>query len=303
MISVKGLVAAPYTAFTASGDVDYGRVEAQQKYYKDNGISGVFACGTTGEGSALTTEEKKLLLKEWVKYREPGFAVIAFLGGTSTRECISLARYADEVGVDAVAMTAPYYQKAANVRDLVLTLSEVASEVPQTPFFYYHIPVLTHVNFPMIELLKLADEMIPNFAGIKYTYEDLMDFQLCVEFKDRKYKIMYGRDEMMLPALSVGADTFIGSTYGYSAPVYHELMKAYASGDMKKAAALQLETNRMIQLLGKYGNGAGKAFMKAAGFDMGPTRLPFHTLTDEEYAAFLADLSKTSFERYKNVLK
>ena len=300
---MKGLIVAPFTAFTPDGEIDVARVGLQAKYYRDNGISGVFACGTTGEGSALTLGERKRLLSEWAKYRGEDLAVIAFIGGTSVKEAQELACHAAECGLDAVAMTAPYYQKAANVHELALTLAEVAAAVPGMPFFYYHIPVLTHVAFPMISLVRELDALVPNFAGLKYTDYDLMDFQLCVEFKDRKYKIMYGRDEMMLPALSVGADTFIGSTYGYSAPVYHELMKAYASGDMKKAAALQLETNRMIQLLGKYGNGAGKAFMKAAGFDMGPTRLPFHTLTDEEYAAFLADLSKTSFEKYKNVLK
>lgn len=303
MLEIKGLVVAPFTAFKEDGSLDIERVAAQQQYYKDNGIVGVFACGTTGEGSALTMCEKKMLLKEWCKFRDDNFAIIAFLGGTSTRECIDFAVYAKECGADAVAMTAPYYQKAANVKDLALTLKEVAAAVPDMPFFYYHIPCLTNVNFPMYSLLKEVDGLIPNFAGIKYTFENMMDFQLCLNYKDRKYKIMWGRDEMLLEALAIGADTFIGSTYGYNAPIYTEIIKAFHAGDIEKAAELQLEACEIIEYLNKYGNGAGKAFMKAAGVDLGPTRRPFHTLTDAEYSAFVEDLKSTEFEKYKGIVR
>ena len=64
-----------------------------------------------------------------------------------------------------------------------------------------------------------------------------------------------------------------------------------------------MKANRIITLLSKYGNGAGKAFMKAAGLDLGPCRLPLHTLSDEEFAAFKEDLKEVEFERYKSVFK
>ena len=300
MKKFKGLFSAPFTGFDVDGNVDITKVAEQQKYYKDNGIAGVFACGTTGEGSALSLEERKALLKEWAKYRDENFAVIGFLGGTNVREAAELAVYSAEIGLDAVAMTAPYYQKCSNVHELALTLAEVASAAPEMPFFYYHIPCLTNVNYSMFELLKEMDAIIPNLAGIKYTFENVMDYQLCLEFKDRKYNIMFGRDEMLLSALVVGAQAFIGSTYGYHAPVYTEIIKAFNEGDMKKAAALQYEANKMICILNKYGNGAGKAFMKAADMDLGPCRRPLTTLTDEQYKAMLKDLESTRFEEFKN---
>lgn len=299
MKKIKGLIVAPFTAFTPDGDLDLSKVALQQKFYRDNGVSGVFACGTTGESSSLTLDEKKALLSEWAKYRRPDFAVIGFVGGTSVREAQDLARFAASCGLDAVAMTAPYYQKAANVRDLALTLAEVAAAVPDMPFYYYHIPILTHVCFPMIELLREVDRCIPNFAGIKYTFEDLMDYLFCVEYGNHKYNILYGRDEMMLPALSIGAEAFVGSTYGYSAPIYLDLIKAFEAGDIKRAAALQYQTDRLIAVLGKYGNGAGKAFMKAAGMDLGPCRRPLTTLTSDQYARFLEDLRALDFEKYQ----
>lgn len=303
MKRIKGLIAAPFTGFKEDGSVNLSAVERQQRFYKDNGISGVFACGTTGEGSSLTLDEKKALFKEWARFREDGFDVIGFLGGTSVPECRGLMKYAKECGLDAVAMTAPYYQKASSVKDLALTLAEVASAEPDMPFFYYNIPCLTHVCPPMISLLKEVDGLIPNFAGIKYTFENMMDFQLCLEFKDRKYNIMWGRDEMMLPALSIGADTFIGSTYGYNAPIYLAIMKAFKEGRISDAAGLQYKANIIITFLEKYGNGCGKAFMKAAGLDLGPCRRPLATLSPEAYSSLLEDLKDTEFDNYKCIFK
>ena len=299
MKKLKGLIVAPYTGFTADGEVDLQAVARQQKYYKQNGIIGAYVCGTTGEGSALTLEEKKILFREWARYREEHFTIIGFVGGTSVKDAQELSALAAECGLDAVAMTAPYYQKAANVHELALTLAEVASAAPGLPFFYYHIPVLTHVCFPMIDLLREVDGLIPNFAGIKYTFEDLMDYQFCLEFGNRKYNILYGRDEMMLPVLSLGGEGFVGSTYGYSAPLYLSLMKAFREGNLVRAAALQYKTNQLIAVLGKYGNGTGKAFMKAAGLDLGPCRHPLTTLTEDQYACFLDDLRALDFENYQ----
>ena len=303
MKRIKGLIVAPFTGFDHNGDLDLGKIALQQKFYKDNGITGCFVSGTTGEGSALTFDEKVALYKEWAKYSDENFALIAFVGGTSVRECQKLAIEAKAAGLDAVAMTAPYYQKAANVKDLALTLAEVASAVPDLPFFYYHIPCLTNVNFAMYDLLVEMDKVIPNLGGIKYTFENMMDYQMCLYFKDHKYNIMWGRDEMLLEALAIGADTFIGSTYGYNAPIYNEIIHAFKAGEQKKAADLQYKANILITFLGKYGNGAGKAFMKAAGMDLGPTRRPFHTLTDEEYERFLADIREAEFDRYKCIFK
>lgn len=303
MERIKGMIVAPFTGFTPDGEVDLSKVRLQMKFYRDNGISGAFICGTTGEGSSLTVKERKALFREWTSCRECGFPLIAFLGGTSISECRELALYAQQCGIDAVAMTAPYYQKVTDTADLCECCLQVASVVPEMPFFYYHIPSLTGAYFSMYDLLRKMDSEIPNLAGIKYTYEDMMDYQLCLNFKDRKYDIMWGRDEMMLPALSVGAQSFVGSTYGYNAPIYSEIIRLFEIRNIDQAADLQFEANRIIALLGKYGGGCGKAFMKAAGLDLGPCRLPLQTLTGEQYSSFIEDLKCLQFEKYKCVFK
>ena len=300
MKRIKGMIVAPFTGFTDDGEVDLSKVRLQKKFYKDNGIAGAFICGTTGEGSSLTMSERKLLFEEWAKYKEDDFTLIAFLGGTSCKECRELAFHARECGLDAVAVTSPYYQKPSDTSALCAFCAEVASAVPELPLYYYHIPCLTGVGFSMYELLQKMDAAIPNLGGIKFTFENMMDYQLCLNFKDRKYDILWGRDEMLLPALAIGAQAYVGSTYGYHAPVYNEIVRLFNEGRIPEAAELQLTANRFIELLGKYGNGCGKAFMKAAGLDLGPCRAPLHTLSDTEYASLLEDLSRLPFEKYRN---
>jgi len=302
MEKIKGLIVAPFTAFDKSGKLNLSKIEQQAHMYKNNKISGVFICGTTGESSALTMDEKKILFKEWAKYKTPDFKVIAFLGGTCVEECVELALLAKEYNLDAISLTAPYYFKAATVKALSDFCIEVASSVPDMPFFYYHIPSFTNAYFSMIDFLKEIDGKLSNFAGIKYTHENLMDYQLCLNFKNRKYDILWGRDEMLLGALAMGAQGAVGSTYGYMAPIYNEVMKYYEQRDMGKAQEYQLKANELICLLNKYGAGTGKVFMKASGLDLGMYRPPVSNLTEEQEAEFLSELKSLEFYSHCNKL-
>ncbi|MCD8208201.1 MAG: dihydrodipicolinate synthase family protein [Bacteroidales bacterium] len=302
MEKVKGLIVAPFTAFTAEGEVDLPKVRQQKDFYKSNGAAGAFICGTTGEGAALQKEEKVELFREWSKYKDEDFAVIAFCGGTCVRESAELAKAAQDCGLDAVAITAPYYQRPRTLIDLCECCSSVARAVPQMPLYYYHVPTITGVNFPMHEFLKKADEFIPNFAGIKYTDQNIMDFQLCLNHADGKYNIMWGWDEMMLSAMAVGAEAFVGSTYGYLAPTYIKVIQLFKENRHKEAAEHQLAAVKFVTLLGKYGSGCGKAYMKVAGLDLGPCRPPLSTMGDEQYEQFLKELDTLEFGKYKSTL-
>jgi len=268
-----------------------------QKFYKDNSVAGVFICGTTGESSALTFEEKKALFEEWSKYKTGDFKTIGFLGGTSVKECQQLARVAKECDLDAISVTAPYYFKPTGVAELAAFCSEVASAV-DLPFYYYHIPGFTGVYYNMYDLLEQVDGKIHNFAGIKYTHENMMDFQRCLEFKNRKYNILWGRDEMLLSALVVGATGAVGSTYGYMAPLFRQIIDAYHHSDIDKARHLQLKATEYITFLHRYGGSTGKAFMKAVGMDCGNYRLPVRNLSNEQMQQFMAELKATDFFEY-----
>ncbi|HSK12676.1 MAG TPA: dihydrodipicolinate synthase family protein, partial [Phnomibacter sp.] len=174
--------------------------------------------------------------------------------------------------------------------------SEVASACSDIPFYYYHIPVLTGGNFAMIDLLKAVDGKVPNFAGIKYTHEDFMDFLSCMHFANGKYDMLWGRDENMLAALALGAKGSVGSTFNYIAPVYHHLMNAFNKGDLHTARLWQQKSIDLITLLGKYGGIAtGKAYMRLLGFDCGKFRLPVTNMTEERYEQFILDAAENGF--------
>jgi N-acetylneuraminate lyase len=296
-----GLIAAPFTPMHGNGELNLQVIPDYYNMLKRNGVNAAFICGSTGEGVSLSMEEKKAVASAWANCtaEDKSFKVIMFLGGTCIEDCKELAIHAQTVGHFAVSFTAPFYFKPANVKMLADCCVEIASVVPELPFYYYHIPVLTGVNFPMIDLLKEMDGKTNNFAGIKYTHEDFMDFLSCLNYGNGKYEMMWGRDENMLSALVLGTKSAIGSTYNYAAPLYLRLIEAYQNGNMEKARALQQQSIDMIRLLGKYGGIAtGKAFMKAISVDCGEFRLPVKNMSEQDFSAFTEDLKAIDFDQY-----
>lgn len=298
---LSGLIAAPFTPMHADGSVNAGIIPAYYAMLKKNSVTGAFICGSTGEGVSLTMAEKKSVAAAWVSAAkgDADFTVMLFLGGTSVADCRELALYAREIGANAISFTAPFYFKPANAAMLAAACAEVAAAVPDMPFYYYNIPVLTGVHIPMYDLLREVDGKIPNFAGIKYTHEDFMDFLSCMRYKNGKYNMLWGRDENMLSALVLGTRGSVGSTFNYAAPLYHELIRAYETGNLEKARELQQQSIDMIRLLGKYGGIAtGKAYMRLVGIDCGEFRLPVKNMSAKEFELFKKDVEAIGFDRY-----
>jgi N-acetylneuraminate lyase len=183
---------------------------------------------------------------------------------------------------------APYYFKPSDAEILADFCARVGESVPDLPVYFYHIPSLTGVNLPMINLLKNISAKLPNFAGIKFTNEDFMDYQSCLDFENGKYNMLWGRDECLLSALILGAKGFVGSTYNYAAPLYHKLISAFNNNELEEARIMQQKSINMIALLDKFGGIAtGKAYMKYIGLDCGKFRLPVRNMTDKNYSDFV----------------
>lgn len=287
------------------GSLNLSLIPTYYELLKANGVTGAFICGSTGEGVSLSLVEKKAVAEAWASctLHDNDFKVMTLVGGTSITDGIELAQHAQQVGLYAVSFTAPFYFKPASVTMLARACAAIAEAVPDMPFYYYHIPVLTGVAFNMIDFLEEVDETIPNFAGIKYTHEDFMDYLSCLHFKGGKYDILWGRDENMLAALSLGAKGAVGSTYNYAAPLYHQLIDAFNSGDLETARQKQQLSIDMIALLGKYGGIAtGKSYMKLLGLDCGTFRLPVKNMTAEQYDAFSKDTEQINFTSYASLL-
>ncbi|MDP2415760.1 dihydrodipicolinate synthase family protein [Daejeonella sp.] len=300
---LQGLISAPFTPFDNMGEVNLSLIPDYYKFLKSNGVTGAFICGSTGEGVSLTLAEKKAVAEAWAacSNHDEEFKVMMFLGGTCIADCIDLARHAQQIELYAVSFTGPFYFKPANAEVLASSCKAVAEQVPNMPFYYYHIPVLTGVNIAMYDLLKAIDGQIPNFAGIKYTHEDFMDFQSCMNFQNGKYDMMWGRDENMLSALALGTKASVGSTFNYIAPIYYALIEAFNTNDLKKAGELQQKSIDFIRLLGKYGGiSVGKAYMKLAGMDCGEFRLPVKNMSSKDFEAFKLDVEALGFDKFKS---
>lgn len=303
MKRLEGIIAAPFTPFNTDGSLNLSIIPEYYKMLKSNKVAGAFICGSTGEGASMSTTEKKYVAEAWAKCtaNDPDFTLMTLVGGTSLTDCKELALHAKEVGLDAVSFTAPYYFKPASVEMLAASCMEVAAVVPDMPFYYYHIPVLTDVNYQMFDLLKTIDGRIPNFAGIKYTHEDFMDFLSCMNFKEGQYQMLWGRDENMLPALALGTKAAVGSTFNYAAKLYHDLISAFQRNDLKKASEFQQQSIDMIRLLGKYGGiSTGKAYMKLIGIDCGKFRLPVKNMSEEDFELFKKDTESIQFSTFSS---
>lgn len=302
---LNGLISAPFTPMNANGSVNLSIIPAYYEFLKANGVTGAFICGSTGEGVSLTFSEKKEVARAWAdcSNHDDDFRVMMFLGGTCIADCIELAQYSRELGLYAVSFTGPFYFKPSSALVLAECCKAVADSVPDMPFYYYHIPVLTGVDVTMYDLLQAIDGNIPNFAGIKYTHEDFMDFQSCRNFKNGKYDMLWGRDENMLSALALGTKGAVGSTFNYAAPLYHSLIQAFNNNDLKLAETLQQKSIDMIRLLGKYGGiSVGKAYMKMVDTDCGEFRLPVRNMSKTEFNDFKADVAALNFGEFKSKL-
>ncbi|MBX2874300.1 MAG: dihydrodipicolinate synthase family protein [Saprospiraceae bacterium] len=295
MKKLTGLIAAPFTPLTTDGELALDQIDQLAALYAKNGVQGAFICGTTGEGASLSRSEKALVMERWGEVKGE-IETVFMLGGTSLTEMQGLATLAEKSKMDGTAILCPYFLRPQNVQDLVDYCAAIAKSAPSLPFYYYHIPALTGGHFSMLEFLQLADEVIPNLAGIKYTHANIMEYHACRRFKDGQYSILWGTDEALLSGLVIGVEGAVGSTYNYAAPLYNELMAAFAAGNLEKAEALQFKSVQMVQLLQKYGGiAAGKAFMKIIGVDCGWFRPPVHSLTESVVAALKAELSEMGF--------
>ena len=301
MNKLEGLIAAPFTPLDSNGNLNTSIIPEYYRFLEKNGIIGAFINGTTGEGPSLTQKEKQINAEHWAKCVKAGgkVKIINLVGGTSYKECIENAVFSREIGISSIAIIGPYFFRPCDEEALAEYVSIIGEAVPEMEVYYYHFPAISGVNIKMTPFLKKISEMLPNFSGIKFTHEDLMDFIGCLNFKDGKYNILWGRDECMLSALATGSRGFVGSTYNYAAPLYHSLIEAFRKGNIETAQKLQLKAVEMIRLLDKYGGIAtGKAFMKYAGIDCGFFRLPVKNMTTEMYEEFKKDVEKLGIKEF-----
>jgi len=296
---LKGLIAATHAPFHEDGRLDLDRIEPHAAMLAANGVSGVFVSGTTGESLSLSVAERLQVAECWMKAAPAQLPVVVHVGHNGLEACREMAAHAQKIGAYGIGAMAPTFFRPKTAEDLVAFCAEIAAAAPELPFYYYHIPSLTGVDVPVAQFLEAGSARIPTLAGAKFTFENLMDFQQCLGLEGGRFNMLFGRDEILLSALALGATGAVGSTYNYAAPLFRRIIDAFDAGDLACARTEQARAVAMIELLIKYGGlRAGKAMMKMIGYDCGPVRLPVQTLTGEPYEALRGELESIGFFDY-----
>ena len=264
-------------------------------YLIEAGVGGLYVCGSTGEWASLTLDERRSVAESFVAAARRRIPVIVHVGHNCLRDARELAKHAAQIDADGIAAVPPSYFPTKSIDTLVDSMSEIAKGI-DLPFFYYHLPSQTHVDIDMVEFFRRAEDRIPTLAGAKYSAPSVYELQRIIDSFRGKYLMLFGKDEMLLSGLVVGAPSAVGSTYNLAAPLYRKIVAAYSQGRIDEARGLQSIAARMVAILDRHGGiPAIKEAMKFVGIDCGPCRLPLATLEASESAAMKKEFEGLGF--------
>lgn len=303
MEKIKGLIDAPFTPFHKDGSLNLTPIPEYAALLARNGLKGVFINGSSGEGYMLTEEERMQLAEAWMAAVPKDFKVIVHVGSTSVMSSRRLAEHAQKIGAWGIGAMATPFPKIGNIEQLCRYCEEIASAAPELPFYYYHIPAFNGAFLSMYDFLNAVDGRIPNFAGIKYTFESLYEYNRCRRYQNGKFDMLHGQDETILPCLAMGgAQGGIGGTTNYNGRCLTGILEAWEKGDLEKARQLQDFAQDVIDVICNFRGNivGGKRIMKLIGLDLGPNRVPFMSVTDEEEQELRRQLEAIDFFSHCN---
>ena len=303
MEKIKGLIDAPFTPFHEDGSLNLAPIPEYAALLARNGLKGVFINGSSGEGYMLTEEERMQLAEAWMAAVPEDFKVIVHVGSTSVMSSRRLAEHAQKIGAWGIGAMATPFPKIGSIEQLCRYCEEIASASPELPFYYYHIPAFNGAFLSMYDFLKAVDGRIPNFAGIKYTFESLYEYNRCRRYQNGKFDMLHGQDETILPCLAMGgAQGGIGGTTNYNGRCLTGILEAWKKGDLEKARQLQDFAQDVIDVICNFRGNivGGKRIMKLIGLDLGPNRVPFMSVTEEEEQELRRQLEAIDFFSHCN---
>lgn len=263
-----------------NGKVNYPMMEQLLKRQMDAGIRAVVICGTTGESPTLSDAEKLEMFRRAKKYVGDDCLIIAGTGSNCTEHSVALSKAAENIGVDALLVVSPYYNKATP-EGLVTHYSAIAGAV-HIPVIAYNVPSRTGVDIPVSVYKCLAQ--IPNMVGVKEASTDISKIVKIKAACPPDFAVWSGNDDQAAAVMALGGLGVI-SVLSNVMPVETQTMaQAALNGDFDTAADLQIRLLPLIELLFCEVNPIPvKAAMKLIGFDCGECRLPLTPMSMENY--------------------
>jgi N-acetylneuraminate lyase len=281
---LTGLIAAPHTPFSPNGALNLAAIERQAEILDQDGVSGVFIGGTTGECHSLSVDERLRLAERWSAVLTGSrLKLVVHVGCQNLPDSRELAKQAAHLdNVAALGAMAPSFFKPPRPTEVAAWLADVAGFAPELPMYYYDIPAMTGIRLPMTEILDQCRNTIPSFAGLKLSNPDMTVLVECMAFAGGGLDVLFGCDEAFMFGYSAGVKGAVGSSYNIAAPLYLRIISAFDRGDFALARADQTTSVAMVNLLASHGYlPASKFVMSLKGVDCGPVRLPLRNLDDE----------------------
>jgi 4-hydroxy-tetrahydrodipicolinate synthase len=202
----RGTYTAIVTPFNEEGEIDWDTLEGLTKNQLSNGVSGIVACGTTGESPTLTESELEEVVGRVIDYSHGKGSVIAGTGTYSTAKSIALSRKAESLGADACLVVNPYYNKPTQ-EGLYRHFRAIAESVG-IPIIIYNIKGRTAVNVETSTMMRLI-ESCPNITGVKEASGDLDQMKDVMRNRPGYFSVLSGDDNMTFDLIRAGGDGVI----------------------------------------------------------------------------------------------
>jgi 4-hydroxy-tetrahydrodipicolinate synthase len=280
---------AMVTPFDSKGNIDFSRTAKLVNHLINNGSDSLVVAGTTGESPTLTTEEKLALFKYVVKVVDGRVPVIAGTGSNNTKASVDLSKKAEEIGVDAIMIVAPYYNKPSQ-EGIVAHYKAIADAV-DLPIMAYNIPGRSIVSFSVETVLRLAE--IPNIVALKDAGGNLDAMSEIIENTPDDFLLYSGDDGLTLPSLAIGGAGIVSVASHVIGNEMQTMIEAFRNGENKEAARIHRKLLPVMNELFKAPSPAPvKTALQLKGLDVGGVRLPLLPLNLAERTALSKRLNE-----------
>jgi N-acetylneuraminate lyase len=285
MKELKGILPALVTPINAAGKFQSKPYEQLMARFYAAGVNGVYVCGQTGEGLQLSIEARQAAAECAIHHSPSDATVIVHVGAFTTNDAILLAQHAAWAGADYISSLPPFGNYSFEEIKAYYTAVAAASKAPLLVYYFPSLCAAIHTTDQILELCA-----IPNVIGLKYTDSDL--FRLWAIRKTGAV-VFFGRDEMLISGLIMGANGGIGGIYNLIPDSFVQLNRLVSAGKWEEARPLQNQINEFIQVLLMYPFGAVKQVLRWTGIDCGDCVRPKLKLTSAEQESLRANLLKT----------
>lgn len=235
------LVPAVVTPFKPDFSIDFDRYQALCKHLVAHGCDGLLINGTTGESPTLSTEEKLDLIRAAQEaLKGKNIPILAGVGTNDTRKAVEEAKKTVALGVEALLVVVPYYNKPSQ-RGMLEHFRQVAKAVPETEIVIYNIPSRCVVRMEAETMAQLHREC-PNIIGVKQSYPDMDEVSAISALLPKKTWLTWcGDDSLSLPMLACGAHGTISVLAHLTGDLLRELIQAFKKGDIARAQEIHLQ--------------------------------------------------------------